>query len=465
MKKPVPLNKISRLFILTLICLVTAISCVDSFKTNKRIPTIPIDNDNQQSPKDLPHQDSNTDTTAAKFKCVDRQNDEQYSQSPIVILVSIDGFRADYLQKYKPTTLSQLAKAGLYTEGMRPSFPTHTFPNHYSLVTGLAPGNHGIVSNKFYDKKRGQFYNFMDPKTAGDRTWYKGEPIWNTVERQGMISMTYHWVGSDANINKKDPTCFIGYDPDISTIDKVNKTIEWLNLPTNKRPHLITIYTSIVDSAGHKYGPDSKEVADAIYEVDAALAQLNTFIQSSSLPINLIIVSDHGMEKIDNTKIIYLSDYIDLTGFKMSDRGAVTMLYHDNAETIEKAYLVLKKHENHYKVYRRNETPAEFQLNDQDRIGDLVVIADIPYFILDKSFTATPLALNSATHGWSFHNPSMKALFIAHGPQLKKKQLISEFQNIDVYPFILKILGLQIDQPIDGQAASLENYIVRPTNK
>ena len=398
------------------------------------------------------------------FKCADRSNLDQFNKSPIVIMVSIDGFRADYLQKYKPTTLTQLATSGLYTAGMRPSFPTHTFPNHYSLATGLAPGHHGIVSNKFYDKSRGQFYNFMDSKTAGDGSWYHGEPIWNTVERQGMVAMTYHWVGSDAHINKKDPTCYISYDPDITTEEKVNKTIEWLNLPEKQRPHLITIYTSIVDTAGHKFGPDSQEVANAISEVDSALTKLNQFIQSSPLLINIVIVSDHGMQKIDNNKIIYLSDYTDISRFKLSDRGAVTMLYGENAADIEKAYQDLKQNENHYKVYRKNETPAEFLLTDPDRIGDIVVIADIPYFILDKSFTATPLALNTATHGWSFHNPEMKALFIANGPQLKKKQIIPEFQNVDVYPFVLNILGLKLDQKIDGQASTLEKYIIPTSN-
>jgi len=403
-------------------------------------------------------------TPVAQFVCKETENKSQFLKSPIVIMLSIDGFRADYLQKYNPPNLTALAKAGIYTAGMRPSFPTHTFPNHYSLATGLVPGHHGIVSNKFYDKARKQTYNFMDPKSSADGSWYLGEPIWNTAERQGMIAHTYHWVGSEAHINNQDPTCYIAYDPDITIDEKVNKAIEWLKLPDQKRPHLINLYVSIVDSAGHKYGPDSNEVKQAIAEVDLAVGKIWQYMKTSQLPTNLIIVSDHGMEKIDNDHLIYLSDYTDMNGFILSDRGAVTMLYHENAEKIEKAYLELKAKENHFKVYRKAETPKEFQLDHPDRIGDIVVIADMPYYILDRSFTPTPLALNSATHGWSFHNQQMKALFIAYGKNIEKNKLIPEFQNIDVYPFIINILGLNLDIKIDGKPETLSPYILRKQN-
>lgn len=422
------------------------------------------DHNPQKNPPNNEAKSESTLTPASQFICKNSQNKVQFLKSPIVIMVSIDGFRADYLQKYNPPNLTALAKSGLYTNGMRPSFPTHTFPNHYSLATGLVPGNHGIVSNKFYDKVRKQTYNFMDSKTAADGSWYLGEPLWNTVERQGMIATTYHWVGSEAHINGQDPTCYMPYDPDITIDEKINQTIEWLNLPENKRPHLMNIYTSIVDSAGHKYGPDSNEVKKAISEVDVALGKLVQFMKSSQLQINLIIVSDHGMEKIDNEHIIYLSDYTDINGFTLSDRGAVTMLYSDDPVKNEKTYQDLKSHENHFKVYRKFETPQEFQLNHRDRIGDIVIIADLPYFILDRSFTTTPLALNTATHGWSFHNPQMKALFIAYGPNLQKNKNIPEFQNTDVYPFVLNILGLKLDVKIDGHPESLSPYILGKQN-
>lgn len=424
------------------------ISCENSLIANRIVlPKNPRTTPLQEKPK------------PPQIFCKESTNLSKYDNAPIVVMLSIDGFRADYMQKYNPPNLKKIMKAGIYTKGMIPSFPSLTFPNHYTLATGRSPGHHGIVSNKFYDKSRKQTYNFMDPTTAGDGTWYKGEPLWNTAEKNGMIAHTYHWVGSESHIENIDPTCYAPYDYSITTQQKIDTTIKWLQLSLNKRPHLINIYTSIVDSAGHKSGPDSDDVKNAIEEVDTAVGNLWDFINQSNLPINFVIVSDHGMQTVDVDHVIYLSNYVsDLSGFTFGDRGAVVMMYNDDPEKVQAAYSQLKENEKNYKVYLKGQTPAEYVMDDMDRTGDIIVVADLPYFILDRSFTTAP-KLNAATHGWAFTNPEMHALFIAAGPNVVKNKVIPSFSNTDVYPFVLNILGISTNISNDGNPETLRPYI------
>ncbi|MFN3454833.1 MAG: alkaline phosphatase family protein [Pseudobdellovibrio sp.] len=398
-----------------------------------------------------------------EFICQDRENDPAQINKPIVIMLSIDGFRADYIKKYNPKYLKMLSQNGLYSTGLIPSFPSHTFPNHYSIATGRVPGHHGIVSNKFYDKARKKYYSMADISTSRDGSWYDGMPIWNVVEKNNLIAHTYHWVGSEAHVNQMDPTCYINYSDSIKLNEKVSKTIEWLKLPDKKRPHLITLYTPVVDSAGHYFGPDSTEVKNAIMETDNEIGRLWNYIKSSSLKVNLILVSDHGMQNTDLNKVIYINELLDnpkdVNAFALSDRGPVTMLYSDDASMIKNTYLQLKQKENHYKVYLKGETPTELKLDHPDRIGDIVMIADMPYYIIDQRLNDQPPRLNKGTHGWHYDNPEMRGLFIAIGPNIKPKTTLAPFKNIDIYPFIMSILDITTTTPYDGDFKTLKPYV------
>jgi len=385
--------------------------------------------------------------------------DGQISKSTVV-MISIDGFRADYLKKYKPVTLTKLAQEGAQTDGgMIPSFPSLTFPNHVTLVTGRVPGHHGIVSNFFYDEKRNEAYQMSDNKAVNDGSWYRGEPLWVVAEKAGMLAATYFWVGSEANIENIPPTYVKPYDGKVSNAKRVDDVIDWLNLPEKQRPHFISLYFSDVDSMGHKYGPESREVSDSIKEIDAALGRLVKMTdESPALDVQYVIVSDHGMLPIRET--VQLGKITDLRDFHVLERGATTLIYSDDENRIQAAYEDLKKAERHFHVYRREQLPAQWQYDDPDRVGDLVVVADPgTYLIADKSFSDAPPRVSNSTHGWDPQIPEMRALFIARGSKIRTGVHIAEFQNIHVYPFVLQLLSLTTNVPFDGRAEVLQGIL------
>lgn len=393
--------------------------------------------------------------------CADRTNTPNTFNRPIVIQVSLDGFRADYLQKINPPNLNKIAKAGIYSPGMIPSYPTHTYPNHFTLVTGRLPSHHGILSNVFWDESRKEKYDAFGD-SSGDGTWYQGDPIWNVVEKNGMIAHTNQWVGSEVHVNGQDPTCYAPYSSKVTTAQRVDIVMEWLKLPPEKRPHYINTYIAIIDSAGHSYGPDSKEVRYAVMEADREVGRLWDFIQKSDLPINLVITSDHGMQENFQDKIIFLGDKTNLSGFKWSDKGAAVMLYHDDEARVQQAYKELKAKEANYKVYLRNEIPAGFKLDNPDRVGDLLVVSELGHYMTDRTFNPDkPYRVGGGSHGWPANNKAMHALFIAAGSHIVKRRApITNFSNIDVYPFVMELLGVTTTVPFDGTATTLHPFIL-----
>lgn len=392
--------------------------------------------------------------------CTDRKNATGTEDRPIVIQVSLDGFRADYIQKLNPPNLKKIIKDGIYSPGMIPSYPTHTYPNHFTLVTGRRPANHGIVSNAFWDKARNEKFDAFGV-SGSDGTWYQGDPIWNVVEKNGMIAHANQWVASDLHVNGQDPTCYAPYSSKINTAQRFDVVIDWLNLPAEKRPHYINTYVATIDTAGHKFGPDSQEVKDAVLEADRELGRLWNYIRQSDLPINLIITSDHGMQTNFQDKVIFLGDKADLSGFKWGDKGAAVMLYHDDEARVQKAYKELKAKEDNYKVYLRHEIPAELHLSNSNRVGDILVISEAGYYMTDRTFSPeTPYKVGGGSHGWPATNKSMHALFIAAGSNIVKRKVIPEFSNIDVYPFVMEILGVSTTVPFDGTAETLRPYIL-----
>jgi predicted AlkP superfamily pyrophosphatase or phosphodiesterase len=438
----------------TLISLVT--SC-DSSSANKSLaqPQIVTNPDDQiEVTEEIP-----------KLPTVTSQNylDQFKDKNKIVIMISIDGFRNDYLKNLNVPYLRKLAQSGVSAEGMIPSFPSLTFPNHISLVTGRTPGHHGIVSNTFYDTKRKATYSIGDGATVNDGTWYKGEPIWTVLEQVGIKTATCFWVGSEAKINGIDPTYVFPYDGKVNNISRAQKVIQWLRLPESERPQFITLYFSDVDSAGHVSGPDSKEVADAASDIDAAIGKIVDYAKSSNLDIQYVIVSDHGMNTIE-TERVALYDFADLRDVTVTEKGATTQIYSDNPEQIEKIYADLKKSEIKYKVYRREEIPARWKFEDPTRTGNLLVVAEFPFYIdTHKSFL--PMSdgalkqLGRSTHGWDPINPSMHALFIANGTMFKPRTKIGKFENVHVYPMVLDLFGVKQSLKIDGDPKVLKDIL------
>ena len=367
-----------------------------------------------------------------------------------VVLVSLDGFRFDYAREHGAPHLDEMARDGASTPtGMLPSYPSVTFPNHYTLVTGLRPEHHGIVAMEFYDPFRKVSYAYNKAANS-DGTWYQGTPLWVLAEQQGMRSACFFWPGSEAAIDGVRPSFYLHYDESIGDETRIDQVINWLKLPPEQRPHFITLYYPNTDHAGHKYGPDSPETRDAVHQVDKMIGILREKLKSTGLPVDLIVTADHGMIKADLPPIV-LDKFADLSHFKIE--GA--LLYADNEADAERAYEQFRAHvDPRFTAYRRADVPKSLNYDSRVREGDPVIIANGPYAIYAHEPTHAP---NVGSHGFDPQRiPQMKAIFYAEGPDIKADVQLPTFDNIDVFPFIAALLGLQTP-PVDGVIGPLAN--------
>lgn len=374
-------------------------------------------------------------------------------QKHYVVLVSLDGFRWDYAAKYGARNLLAIAGHGASApEGMIPAYPSVTFPNHYTLVTGLYPEHHGIVAMSFYNKEHTERYSFNDPKTNTDGSWYGGTPLWVLAEQQGMRAACFFWPGSEAAIDGVRPSYYMHYDDKFPNPGRVDQVLGWLKLPAAQRPHFITLYFADVDHAGHQYGPDSAETRAAVAEVDAMIGKLRAGIAALHLPVDLVVVSDHGMVK-QESDWIDLDKYADLSKFVT----AGPLLYADNDADAQKAYDQLKIADAHFAVYRRANVPKELHYDSNEREGDPVVVPTAPVAIRAVTPAAgkPDHAPSVGAHGYDPRQfPEMRAIFYAEGPDVRSGVRLKPFENINVYPFITEMLGLQ-HPVIDGSESVL----------
>ena len=389
------------------------------------------------------------------------QNAPKHMDRPYVLLISIDGYRHDYTNRFNPPNLKKFIKKGIRTQGLIPVYPSNTFPNHYSIVTGLHPGNHGIVANSFWDPGRQQLYRLGDPASMRDGSWYGGEPLWVATTKEQMVSASYFWVGSEANIQGIHPTYWFPYNTRVPDRERIDQVIEWLRLPPETRPHLLTLYFSNIDHTGHKLGPENPELGKKVLELDKSLGHLFDELEKIDLDVNTIILSDHGMQQVGKGKTLYLTDYIELSrGIRVEGRGSHYLFYISNYALREKVYRQLKKVPQ-FDVYKRESVPPRYSYSTPPRIGDLVLSVHSPYYMkMSRPFVGAR-EKSGGTHGYDpFRNKNMQGIFYARGPQIvDMNEAIPAFQNIHVYPFIMEILGLKIKTPIDGKRDVLASYI------
>ena len=384
-------------------------------------------------------------------------NAPEHLNKPYVLLISIDGYRHDYTSRYRPPTLNNFIKKGIRAEGLISVYPSNTFPNHYSIVTGLHPGNHGIVSNSFWDPGRQQLYRLGNPASMKDGSWYGGTPLWVAATKQQMVSASYFWVGSEANIQGIQPTYWFPYNNRVPDRERIEQVLAWLRLPQETRPHLITLYFSKIDHIGHKHGPESPEVKEAVLELDNNLGYLFQELDKIDLDINTIVLSDHGMQQVKKT--LYLTDYIELSpGIRVEGRGSHYLFYIPDHALRNKVYKKLKKVPQFF-VHKREDMPAQYSYSQSSRIGDIILSVHSPYYMkMSRPFVGSSQK-SGGTHGYDPHNnKNMQGIFYAQGPQIADKGLIPAFQNIHVYPFIMDILGLKITSNIDGKRDVLASY-------
>lgn len=373
-----------------------------------------------------------------------------------LILISIDGFRWDYLQRYVAPALRQLAAQGVQAHRLIPAYPTKTFPNHYTLVTGLYPVHHGIVGNGFYDPATGETFAMRKRESNTDPRWWGGEPVWITAEKQGVLSGCYFWPGSEAPHGGVRPSLWLPFNDTVPSTERVDGVLRWLEKPPAERPRFVTLYFSAVDHAGHKHGPDSPEVQPAITEVDEAIARLLAGLDRLALRerANIVVVSDHGMSPSSPERVIFLDDLVDVNTIEIEAMGTYAGVRPKpgTRPAPELAAAIRAKAPRQLQVYERGQLPARFHFDQNDRIPAVMLVPDDQWCVEQRAgWPVRSAAFNRGNHGWDPAAPNMGALFLASGPAFRRGLVIPAVANIHVYNLLCAVLGIT-PAPNDGDA-------------
>lgn len=386
--------------------------------------------------------------------CKDRQSSQDRQEK--LLLISFDGFRHDYLNKVPTPNFDTLAANGTIAEGLIPVFPSKTFPNHYAIATGLYPENSGFVGNTMYDPKWDEWYRIRDRNAVEDGKWYGGEPIWNTLEKQGVRTGTMFWVGSEADIQGMYPTHWKRFDDTMPFKARVDTVVQWLSAPDSKAVDFGTLYFEHVDAMGHNYGTNSDSLKAAIQTADQIIGYLKQQLRKVDLwkQTNILIVSDHGMVDLSAEKIIELDAIVSMDNIQRTIWGPLTMVQPKKGKE-EEVYGALKENEDHYRVYYKEEIPERYHLKNHRRVSDIIIIADLGYTILNSEYKPRFLdQLPRATHGFDPSNKEMQAFFLAYGPAFKKGKKVKVFSNVHLYELMNYLLGIQ-PAPNDGSIDSV----------
>ena len=372
------------------------------------------------------------------------------AKTPLV-LISIDGFAQRYLETYQPKTLNSLISQGTSAKALLPVFPSKTFPNHLSIITGQYPANHGIVHNDFFNRTVGKSYRLGDGKN--DARWLTAAPLWHINELQGNKSAIYFWPESETPVENKTASYFYPYQHSTPNKARFDQILNWLRLPESKRPNFIAGYFASVDDAGHDFGENSAELINAISSLDNLLAgfveKINTEFAGQ---VNLVIVSDHGMTKIGKKNIIKWQN-MQLDNVKVVNGSTQLYVYSDDNKQLQKSLKRFKsqqsknQQQSSYQLYQYPNFPKHWHLNTMGpAIPNAVIDANISY-IFDKGHTH----IDPETHGYDPKpHRDLDAIFIATGPSFKKNVKIEAFENINVLPIITRALGLKDVKNIDG---------------
>ncbi len=387
---------------------------------------------------------------------------EAESPAPALVLVSIDGFRYDYLDRadVEAPALRQLAAEGVRAERLVPVYPTKTFPNHYSLVTGLHPEHHGIVANTMRDPEMTDAdgepaeFSLSNRDAVTDDRWWWGEPIWVTAETQGQTAATAFWPGSEAEIQGVRPTYWLEYDGDLAYSARVQQALDWLSLPAGERPALVTLYFEGVDTAGHRFGPESAETAEAIEAVDAALGELVDGLRARGLAetTDVVVVSDHGMAAVSSERLVILDEAIDLDTVDEVVWGEPVGIWPGDADP--DAIVAQINQLPHVRAYRKETLPARLHYGDNRRIPPVVLIADEGWTVTSQEYVDRyPDRPSGGTHGYDNAVASMHGVFLARGPRFRAGTAVGPVRTVDVYEILTQALGLDA-APNDGNPAA-----------
>lgn len=390
------------------------------------------------------------------------------TRAPVTILVSIDGFRPDYLDRGVTPNLNALAAAGI-SASMRPSFPSKTFPNHWTLVTGLRPDRTGIVANKMRDATRpDEAFTMM----SDDPFWWNAaEPIWVTAEKAGIRTGTGFWPGSNVawgGERAKDwpndltggirPTDWTQFNQAISDRQRVDVAIDWLRRPAATRPQFVTLYFDEVDTAGHQYGPFDDHTTAAVAAVDAAIGRLREQLAALGQPANFVIVADHGMAPIAKDRVIVLDTFSNADDYDVVEDGVYASVNPKPGKTAKVEKALLGPHGPHLTCYRKADVPERFHYGKNPRVPAILCMPDDGWTVVAHK---PKYEIKGGTHGYDNFAPDMLALFLASGPAIKPLGKIATFDNVDIAPLLRDLLGLPAGQNLDGDDVPFRAALAR----
>jgi len=373
---------------------------------------------------------------------------------PVVILISIDGFRADYLDRGVTPNLTALAHRGTRA-AMRPSFPSKTFPNHWTLVTGLRPDRHGITANRIEDPARpGQAFTMA----SDDPFWWSAAtPLWIDAERAGIRSATMFWPGSNVDFGAARPADWQQYNQAVTAAQRVNAVIDWLRRPPAIRPRFVTLYFDTVDTIGHEYGPDDPRTTAALAEVDAQIGALVRDLAQLGQPADLVIVADHGMAAISAERVIRFDQIAEPALYRVIESGPFITLEPPPANADKLAAAILKPHD-HMQCWRKDQIPEQLHYGRNPRVPPFLCLADPGWMILPA---APEKPVSGGAHGYDNAAPEMAALFIAAGPHIRAHAPLAPFDNVDIEPLLRDLLHMPNDPAVDGTDAPFKE-LIRP---
>jgi len=387
--------------------------------------------------------------------------------APVTILVSIDGFRPDYLDRGVTPALGALAAGGV-TARMRPAFPSKTFPNHWTLVTGLVPDRHGIVANTMEDPTRpGETFTM----TTDDPFWWNAaEPIWVTAERAGIRTATMFWPGANVGwggtratawphdiSGATRPQDWAQFNQALTSDQRVDAVIDWLRRPAATRPRFVTLYFDQVDTAGHRFGPDAAQTTAAVAEADRSIARLVAGLRELGRRANLVIVADHGMAAVSLARTIALDRIAAPADYRVEEVGPYAGLYPVAGHEAALAKALLRPHP-HLDCWRKGEIPARFHYGRNPRVPPFFCLAETGWTIARTMPTSTN---DAGAHGYDNEDPTMRALFVANGPSFAAGRRIADFDNVDVAPLLRDLLGLPAGRGLDGDDAPFRAVLTR----
>jgi predicted AlkP superfamily pyrophosphatase or phosphodiesterase len=364
--------------------------------------------------------------------------------TPPLVIVSFDGFRWDYPDRIETPNLDRLEAAGVRAERLIPVFPSKTFPGHYSVVTGLYPGHHGIVSNNMRDPRWDEVFGLGNRAEVENGRWWGGEPIWVTAMQAGLRAAVYFWPGSEAPIKGQQPDWWYPFDDSVPYEERVDQALDWLALPAPERPQLVALYFGEPNDSGHRYGPDADETAAAVRRADAALGRLLDGLEARGLVVNIMVSSDHGMAQNDPERVILLDDFADLREGELFEFGAFVQVYPE-AGRAEMLFEQLEGAHPNLAVYRQP-YPEHLHLHGNPRVAPIIAVPDAGWEAVPRLAAETNWGgrgLIPGNHGQDPKHPDMHGIFYAMGPDIAGNPDLGAVEQVDLYNLMCRLLGIE----------------------